>query len=63
MGGECSIYMGESRGVYRVLFGNPVGKRSLGVHRRRWKDNIKVDLLKLGMKGIEWTDLAQDRVR
>jgi len=49
-------YMGESRGVYRVLFGNLEGKISLGrQHRYKWKDNIKI-VLKVGMKGMKWTD-------
>jgi hypothetical protein len=43
MGRACSAY-GEGRGVYRVLVGNPKGKRPLGRPRRRWEDNIKVDL-------------------
>jgi hypothetical protein len=55
--------MGESNGVYRVLFGKPEGKRSLVEHRRRRKDNIKTDFLKVEMKGIDLADLAQDGVR
>ena len=43
MGGACSTY-GESGGVYRVLVGKPEGKRPLGRPRRRWEDNIKMDL-------------------
>jgi len=43
MGGACSAY-GEKRGMYRVLVGKPEGKRSLGRLRRRWEDNIKMDL-------------------
>jgi len=54
--------MGESRGVYRVLVGKPEGKRPLGRPRRKWKDNIKIDL-KVGMKGMDLINLAQDRVR
>jgi hypothetical protein len=50
--------MGEGRGVYRILVGKPEGKRPLGRLRHRWKDNIKIDLQKIGCGGIE---LAQDR--
>jgi len=52
-------HMGESRGVYRVLAGKPVGKRPLGKPRPRWEDNIKMDLQKVGCEGIDWIDLAQ----
>jgi len=45
--------MGERRGVYRVLVGKPGGKRLLGRPRRRWEDNIKMDLYKVGC-GV-WT--------
>jgi hypothetical protein len=43
--------MGEGRGVYRVLVGRPEGKRPLGRPRRRWEDNIKLDLSELGTDG------------
>ena len=55
--------MGERRGVYRVLVGKPEGKRPLGTPRRRWEDNIKMDLQEVGSGGIGWIDLAQDRDR
>jgi len=55
--------MGEKNDVYRVLVGKPEGKRSLGRPRRRWEDNIKVDLQKVGCWGMDWIDLAQDRDR
>jgi hypothetical protein len=55
--------MGESRGVYRVLVGRPEGKRPLGRHRRRWKDNIKTDLREMGIDRANWIRLAQDRVQ
>jgi len=45
MGGACSAY-GKKRGVYRVLVGKPEGKKPPGRPRRRWKDNIKIDLRK-----------------
>jgi hypothetical protein len=47
MGGTCGAY-GEGRGVYRVLVGKPEGKRPLGRPRRRWEDNIKMDLQEVG---------------
>ena len=51
----------EGRGVYRVLVGKPEGKRILGKPRRRWEDNIKMALQKVGYGGMDWIDLAQDR--
>jgi hypothetical protein len=54
--------MGEGRGVYRVLFGRPEGKRPLGRPRRRWEDNIKMDLRKIGIDGANWIQLAQGPV-
>jgi hypothetical protein len=55
--------MGERRGVSRVLVGRPKGKRPLGRPRRRWEDNIKMDLRELGMDGANWIRLAQVRVQ
>jgi len=55
--------MGESRGVYRVLVGKPEGKRPLGTPRRRWEDNIKMDVQEVGCGGMDWIELAQDRER
>jgi len=55
--------MGERRVVYRVLVGKPGGKRLLGKPRRRWEDNIKMDLQEVGCGGMKWVDLAQDRDR
>jgi len=52
---------GERRGVYRVLVGKPEGKRPLGRPRRRWEDNIKMDLQEVGCGGMDWIELAQDR--
>jgi hypothetical protein len=54
------VRMGEGRGVYRVLVGSPEGKRPLGRPRRRWEDNVKMDL-RDGRTG--WIQLAQDRVQ
>jgi hypothetical protein len=53
--------LGEGRGVYRVVVGKPEGKRPLGKPRRRWEDNIKMDLQEVGCGGMEWIELAQDR--
>jgi hypothetical protein len=53
--------MGEKRNVYRLLVGKPEGKRPLGRRRRRWVDNIKMDLLEIGRGGVDWIGLAQDR--
>jgi transposase len=55
--------MERGRGVYRVLVGMPEGKRPLGRSRRRWEDNIMMDLRKMGMDGANWIQLAQDRVK
>jgi hypothetical protein len=55
--------MGVGRGVYRVLDGRPEGKRPLGRPRRRWEDNIKMDLREVGIDGANWIRLAQDRVQ
>jgi hypothetical protein len=55
--------MGEGRSVYAVLVGRPEGKRPLGRPRRKWKDNIKLDLMEIGIDGANWIQLAQDRVQ
>jgi hypothetical protein len=52
----------EKRNVYRLLVGKPEGKRPLGRPRRRWIDNIKMDLLDIGLN-VDWIGLAQDRYR
>jgi len=51
---------GERRGVYRALVWKPEGKRQLGRSRRRWEDNIKMDLHEVGSGGVDWIKLAQD---
>jgi hypothetical protein len=53
--------MGETKNAYRILVGKPEGKRPLGRPRRRWVDNIKIDLRGIGGDGMDWIDLAQDR--
>jgi hypothetical protein len=55
--------MGEGRGVYRVLVGKPEGKRPLGRPRRRWEDDIKMDLQEVGCGGVDWIELAHGRDR
>jgi len=55
--------MGEGRGVYRVLVEKPEGRRPLGRPRRRWEDNIRMDLREVGYGCVDWMDLAQDRDR
>jgi hypothetical protein len=60
MGWTCGTH-GEGRGAYRVLVGRPEGKRPLGRPRRRWEDNIKMDLREIGIDGANWIRLAQDR--
>jgi hypothetical protein len=55
--------MGERRDVYRVLVGRPEGKRPLGRPRRRWEDNIKMDRREIGIDGVNWIQLYQDRVQ
>jgi hypothetical protein len=56
------VHLKEGRGVQRVLVGKPEGKRPLGRPRRRWEDNIKMDLLEVGGGG-DWMELAQDTDR
>jgi len=55
--------MGEERGVYRVLVGKPEGKKTLDRPRRRWVDNIRMDLQEVGCGYMDWIGLARDRDR
>jgi hypothetical protein len=55
--------MGEKRNAYRLLMGKPVGKRPLARPRRRWLDNIRLDLVEVGWGDVDWIGLAQDRNR
>jgi hypothetical protein len=59
VGGTCGMH-GEGRGVYRVLVRRSEGKRPLRRPKRRWGDNIKMDLRKVGIDGANWIRLAQD---
>jgi len=58
---EQVAHMGEGRGVHGVLVGKPEGKRPLGTPRRRWEDNIKMDLQEVGGACGDWMEFAQDR--
>jgi hypothetical protein len=53
--------MGQKRNIYRILVGKPEGKRRLGRPRRRWENNIKMDLGEMRWGGMDWIHLAQDR--
>jgi hypothetical protein len=55
--------MGEVRGTYNILVGRPEGRRPLGRPRRRWENNIKMDLREIGFGDVDWVYLAQDRDR
>jgi hypothetical protein len=55
--------MGERRGVYRILMGKPEGKIPLERPRRRWEDNIMMDLQEIGCGDMDWIEMAQDRDR
>jgi hypothetical protein len=57
VGGTCGTH-GEGERCYRVLVGSPEGKRPLGRPRRRWEDNIKMDLREMGIDGANWIPLA-----
>jgi hypothetical protein len=59
MGRACST--NGNRNAYMIIMGMPEGKRPLGRPRRRWVDNIKIDLRDTGWNGMDWIDLAQDR--
>jgi hypothetical protein len=62
MGRACST-IGKSRNAYRIFVGKPEEKRPLGKPRRRWVDNIKMDLREKGWNGMDWNALAQDRAK
>jgi hypothetical protein len=53
--------MGKVRGAYNILVGRPEGRRPLGRPRRRWEDNIRMDLMEIGFGDVDWIRWAQDR--
>jgi hypothetical protein len=57
------VRVGEGKGAYKVLVGRPEGKRSRGRPRRRWEDNLQMDLRETELDGANWIQLAQDRVQ
>jgi hypothetical protein len=59
--GRASSINGEKRNAYRILVREPEGKRQLGRPRRRWVDNIIMDLREIGWGGMEWIDLVRDK--
>jgi len=63
MGEACSAYGGEERRMQGFDGGKIDGKRPLGKPRRRWEDNIKIDLQEVGCGGVDWIKLAQGRDR
>jgi hypothetical protein len=63
MGGTCGTHGGGERCLYRVLVGRPECKRPPERPRRRWEDNVKLDLREMWIDGTNWTELARDRVQ
>jgi hypothetical protein len=57
VGGTCSTHRRGEK-LYKVLVGNPEGKRPLGRPRRRWEDGIRIDLREIGWGSVEWIQLA-----
>jgi hypothetical protein len=55
--------MGKVRGAYNISVGRPEGRRQLGRPRRRWEDNIKMNLREIGFGDVNWIQWAQDRDR
>jgi hypothetical protein len=62
MGGAYSKH-GEMRNAYKILIGQPEGKRPLRRTRRRWEDNFKMDLRDIGLEAVDWIHVVQDRDR
>jgi hypothetical protein len=62
VGGTCGTHGGGDR-CLQGLFGRPEGKRPLGRPRRRWENNIKMNLRKIGIDGANWIQLAQNKVQ
>jgi hypothetical protein len=55
--------IGEGRGAHRILVGRPEGRRPFGRPKRRWENNIKMDFQEVGLGGMDWIDMFQDRDR
>ena len=53
--------MKEGRSAFKIVTGNPIGKRALGGPRRRWEDNIKMGIEEIGINAVNWVNSAQDR--
>jgi hypothetical protein len=62
VGGACGTH-GRGEKVYKVLVGKPEGKRPLGRPRRRWEDEVRMELREIGLGGVDWIRLVQDRDR
>jgi hypothetical protein len=62
MGGACSKH-GAMRNAYKIFGRKPEGKKTLGRYRRRWDDNIKMDLKEVGFGDVDWSHMAQDKDR
>jgi hypothetical protein len=62
MGGYCGAYRKEEMRI-QGLVGETEGKRPLGIHRRKWEDNIMMDLQEVGCVVVDWIELSQDRER
>jgi hypothetical protein len=60
MGGACST-LGELRNTYSILVGKPEVKRPFGRHRRRWEDNVRIDVREIRWEVVDWVHLAEDR--
>jgi hypothetical protein len=58
-----ALWHASERKVYKVLVGKPEGKRPLGRPKRRWEDGIRVDVGEIGLRGVDWIRLSQDRDR
>jgi hypothetical protein len=57
------VHIGEMKKTYKILIGKPEGMRPPGTPRRRWEDNIKMDIREIGFGGVDWIHVAQDRDR
>jgi len=58
-----STHGGDDKFIYKILVGKPEGRRPLGRPARRWDDDIRMDLMEIGQKGVDWIHLSQDRAQ